>query len=91
MPTVAPGRFTLDGGRRTAFRTTWRRGRGDAPTLVGSLNLAALNLANALGAIAGAAVVSTGLSVLATSWAGLVLVLLGLATFSATVRRALVR
>lgn len=63
----------------------------DAPTLVGSLNLAALNLANALGAIAGAAVVSTGLSVLATSWAGLVLVLLGLAMFSVTVRRALVR
>jgi len=60
----------------------------DAPSLVGALNLAALNLANALGALAGAVVLSAGAGVLAIPWAGLALVLLGLAAFRLTVSPA---
>ncbi|GAB2832074.1 MFS transporter [Microbacterium insulae] len=61
----------------------------DAPTLVGSLNLAALNAANAFGAVGGAIVIGAGYGVLATSWAGLVLVLAGLAVFALFIPRAL--
>jgi DHA1 family inner membrane transport protein len=60
-----------------------------APTLVGSLNLSALNLANALGAIGGAVILSAGFGVLGTAWAGLLLVLLGLVVFFAVIPRAL--
>ena len=49
-----------------------------APTLLGRLNPSALNLANALGAIRGAIVLTAGFGVLGTSWAGLVLVIAGL-------------
>ena len=61
----------------------------DAPTLVGSLNLSALNLANALGAVGGAAVLTLGFNVLATSWSGLAFVVAGLLVFAVIIPRAL--
>jgi DHA1 family inner membrane transport protein len=71
------------------IQTLLTRFAPDAPTLVGSLNLAALNLANALGAIGGAVTLSAGFGVLATSWAGLLLVLVGVIVFFATIPRAI--
>jgi MFS transporter, DHA1 family, inner membrane transport protein len=59
----------------------------EAPTLMGAVNLAALNLANALGAIGGSIVLGIGLGTLSTAWAGLVLTLAGLVLFALTVPR----
>lgn len=59
----------------------------EAPTLMGALNLAALNLANALGAVGGSVALGLGLGPLSTAWAGLVLTGLGLALFAVTVPR----
>jgi DHA1 family inner membrane transport protein len=61
----------------------------EAPTLAGALNLAALNLANALGALGGAVTLGAGLGTLSTVWAGLVLTAVGLVLFLAVVPRAL--
>lgn len=61
----------------------------EAPTLVGSLNLFVLNLANASGAVAGAMVLTAGFGVLTTSWADLSLVALGLFVFAVAVAPAL--
>ena len=46
----------------------------EAPTLMGALNLAALNLANTLGAVGGSAVLAAGLGVLSTAWVGVLLI-----------------
>lgn len=84
LPTLLFGLFGVGASAMMAIPTIQvllTQSAPDAPTLVGSLNLAALNLANALGALAGAAVIGTGLGVLATSWAGLILVVLGLVVF----------
>lgn len=59
----------------------------DAPALMGALNLAALNLANSLGAIGGAITLAAGWGTLSTVWAGLVLTAAGLLLFLATVAR----
>lgn len=59
----------------------------EAPTLMGALNLASLNLANALGAIGGAVALSAGWGTLSTAWAGLVLTGSGLLLFALTVPR----
>ncbi|KUN29574.1 permease [Streptomyces antibioticus] len=59
----------------------------DAPTLMGTLNLAALNLANSLGAIGGAIVLDAGWGTLSTVWAGFVLTTAGLLLYVATVGR----
>lgn len=91
LPTLLVGLFGVGASAMMAIPTIQvllTRFAPDAPTLVGSLNLAALNLANALGAIAGAAVIGGGLGVLATSWAGLVLVVAGLVVLATTVVRA---
>jgi predicted MFS family arabinose efflux permease len=50
----------------------------DAPTLMGALNLAALNLANSLGAIGGAVTLDAGGGTLSTVWAGFALTSAGL-------------
>ena len=50
----------------------------EAPTLVGPLNLAALNAANSLGAIGGGLTIGAGLGVLSTVWAGFGFTLAGL-------------
>jgi predicted MFS family arabinose efflux permease len=61
----------------------------DAPTLMGALNLAALNLANSLGAIGGAIILDAGWGALATVWAGFLLTSAGLLLYALTiVRRA---
>lgn len=60
----------------------------DAPTLMGALNLASLNLANSLGAIGGAVVLDAGGGTLSTVWAGVALTSLALLVFLvATPRR----
>ncbi|MDM4762810.1 MFS transporter [Galbitalea sp. SE-J8] len=58
-----------------------------APTLMGALNLASLNLANALGAVGGALALSLGWGALSTAWAGLALTAAGLILFALTVVR----
>ncbi|SNQ47654.1 Permease [Frankia canadensis] len=60
----------------------------DAPTLMGALNLAALNLANSLGAIGGAVALDAGWGTLSTVWAGVVLTTAGLLLYAATIARA---
>ncbi|MGV9214156.1 MFS transporter [Micromonospora sp. RB23] len=59
----------------------------DAPTLMGALNLAALNLANSLGAIGGAVALGAGWGTLSTVWAGFVLTGAGLVLYLTTVGR----
>ncbi|MFI5928402.1 MFS transporter [Micromonospora sp. NPDC051543] len=59
----------------------------DAPTLMGALNLAALNLANSLGAIGGAVALGVGWGTLSTVWAGFVLTSAGLVLYLTTVGR----
>ncbi|WP_127509175.1 MFS transporter [Actinoplanes solisilvae] len=59
----------------------------DAPTLMGALNLAALNLANSLGAIGGAVTLAAGWGTLSTVWAGFVFTALGLTLYLTTVAR----
>ncbi|MEU8089097.1 MFS transporter [Micromonospora sp. NPDC049101] len=59
----------------------------DAPTLMGALNLAALNLANSLGAMGGAVTIGAGWGTLSTVWAGFVLTTAGLILFLATLGR----
>jgi len=59
----------------------------DAPTLMGALNLAALNLANSLGAIGGAVTLDAGWGTLSTVWAGFVLTTAGLLLYAGTVAR----
>ncbi|MFF5289424.1 MFS transporter [Paractinoplanes globisporus] len=58
-----------------------------APTLTGALNLAALNLANALGAIGGAATLDAGWGTLSTVWAGFAMTAAGLLLYLVTVAR----
>ena len=53
----------------------------DAPTLMGAMNLAALNVANAIGAWAGARVILQDNDLLSAVWAGFALTLAGLALF----------
>lgn len=57
----------------------------EAPTLMGAMNLASLNLANALGALGGAVTIGVGLGVLSTVWAGFVLTAAGLLLFGVAV------
>jgi len=53
----------------------------DAPTLMGAMNLAALNVANAVGAWAGGQAIAQGHGLLSAVWAGFALTLAGLALF----------
>jgi DHA1 family inner membrane transport protein len=59
-----------------------------APTLVGAMNLAALNVANAIGAWAGGMAIGAGYGLLSAVWAGFALTLLGLAVFGLTIPKA---
>jgi MFS transporter, DHA1 family, inner membrane transport protein len=59
----------------------------EAPTLMGAMNLASLNVANALGAWAGGVTIGAGLGLLSTLWAGFVLTGAGLLLFVAMVAR----
>lgn len=53
----------------------------DAPTLMGAMNLAALNVANAIGAWAGSQAIAQGYGLLSAVWAGFALTLAGLVLF----------
>jgi MFS transporter, DHA1 family, inner membrane transport protein len=59
----------------------------EAPTLMGAMNLASLNVANAIGAAGGGVAVGAGLGVLSTVWVGFALTLAGLIVFVATLQR----
>lgn len=56
----------------------------EAPSLMGAMNLASLNVANAVGAAAGGATIAAGYGLLSAVWAGFVLTLLGLVIFGLT-------
>ncbi|PXA85188.1 MFS transporter [Caulobacter sp. D4A] len=56
----------------------------ESVTLMGAMNLASLNVANALGAWAGGVTIGAGLGLLSTLWAGFILTLTGLILFMAT-------
>jgi len=58
-----------------------------APTLVGAMNLAALNVANAIGAWAGGLTIGAGYGLLSAAWAGFALTLTGLVLFALAIRR----
>jgi len=64
------------------------RSAPEAPTLMGAMNLASLNVANAIGAWGGGLAIAAGMGLLAAAWAGFVLTLLGLVVFGLTLRRA---
>ena len=59
----------------------------EAPTLMGAMNLAALNVANALGAWAGGWVIGAGYGLLACAWAGFALTSAGLLLYGLAVPR----
>ena len=56
----------------------------EASTLMGAMNLASLNVANALGAWAGALAIGAGWGLLSAVWAGFALTLAGLLVFAVT-------
>ncbi|MFI6317654.1 MFS transporter [Nonomuraea sp. NPDC050556] len=60
----------------------------EAPALMGALNLAALNLANSLGAIGGAITIDVGWGTLSTVWAGFALTTSGLLLYLMTAARS---
>ncbi len=60
----------------------------EAPTLMGAMNLAALNVANALGAGAGGLSIAAGYGLLSAAWAGFGLTLAGLLVFALTLPKA---
>lgn len=59
----------------------------DSPTLMGAMNLASLNVANALGAWAGGLTIGAGFGLLSTLWAGFALTAAGLLLFVAPMLR----
>lgn len=56
----------------------------EAPSLMGAMNLAALNVANAVGAEAGGAAIAAGHGLLSAVWAGFALTAAGLVLFGLT-------
>jgi DHA1 family inner membrane transport protein len=60
----------------------------EAPTLMGAMNLASLNVANAIGAAAGGLAIGAGWGLLSAVWAGFALTLAGLVVFVLTLQRA---
>jgi MFS transporter, DHA1 family, inner membrane transport protein len=60
----------------------------EAPTLMGAMNLASLNVGNALGAAAGGIAVSMSGDFLSAAWAGFGLTLIGIVVFVVTLPKA---
>lgn len=56
----------------------------EAPSLMGAMNLASLNVANAVGAAAGGATIAAGYGLFSAVWAGFALTLAGLVIFGLT-------
>ncbi|NGO66693.1 MFS transporter [Rhizobium daejeonense] len=63
----------------------------EAPSLMGAMNLASLNVANAIGAWAGSIAVGAGYGLLSAAWAGFAVTLLGLVVFGLTLLNRLAR
>lgn len=59
-----------------------------APTMMGAMNMASLNVANAIGAAAGGASIGAGFGLLSAVWVGFALTALGLIFFALTVGRS---
>jgi MFS transporter, DHA1 family, inner membrane transport protein len=59
-----------------------------APARMGALNLAALNVANAMGAWSGAHAIASSHGLLSAAWAGFILTSLGILVFLFTLRRS---
>lgn len=74
------------GSASSTFDT--RSPTAEAPTLMGAMNLAALNIANAIGAWAGSVTIAAGYGLLSAVWAGFGLTLLGLLVFALTLPKA---
>lgn len=70
------------------IQVTLTRFAPEAPTLVGAMNLASLNVANAIGAWAGGVAVASGYGLLSPAWAGFGLTVAGLTVFALSVPRA---
>jgi len=85
-----PGLFGVGAAMMAAIPTIQVRLLGlapEAPTLMGAMNLASLNVANALGAWAGGVTIGAGLGLLSTIWAGFALTSAGLLLFIAVFAR----
>lgn len=88
-PTMFAGLFCVGATMMTAIPTIQvrlTRLAPEAPTLMGAMNLAALNVANAIGAWAGGLAIASGFGLLSAVWAGCGLTLLGLGVFAFTLR-----
>ncbi len=86
---LMPCLFGVGAAMMTAIPTIQVRLTGfasEAPTLMGAMNLAALNVANAIGAWAGGISIGLGLGLLSAAWAGFACTLIGLLIFAATLR-----
>lgn len=55
----------------------------EAPTMMGAMNMASLNLSNAIGAWSGGVVIGAGMGLLSAAWAGFALTFVGLMIFVA--------
>jgi DHA1 family inner membrane transport protein len=78
------GLFAVGGTMMIAIPTIQvrlTRAAPEAPTLMGAMNLAALNVANAIGAWAGGQAIAHGHGLLSAVWAGFALTLAGLVLF----------
>ncbi|MGO6972728.1 MFS transporter [Rhizobium leguminosarum] len=88
-PTLFVGLFCVGATMMVAIPTIQvrlTRLAPEAPTLMGAMNLAALNVANAIGAWAGGLAIGSGLGLLSAVWAGFCLTLLGLGVFALVLR-----
>lgn len=63
----------------------------EAPTMMGAMNMASLNLSNAIGAWAGGVVIGAGMGLLSAAWAGFALTFVGLIVFEAGRRRFILK
>jgi DHA1 family inner membrane transport protein len=90
VPVLFLGLFGVGATMMTAIPTIQvrlTRFAPKAPTLMGAMNLASLNVANAVGAWAGGFAIASGFGLLSAVWAGFCLTLLGLIVFAATLPR----
>lgn len=84
---LLPGLFGVGAAMMMAIPTIQVRLAGfapEAPSLMGAMNLASLNAANAVGAWAGGLTIGAGFGLLSAVWAGFGLTLAGLILFSLT-------
>lgn len=87
LPVLFAGFFLVGATMFTAIPTIQVRltkFAPEAPTLVGAMNLAALNLSNAIGAWSGGLAIASGFGILSAAWAGFCLTLAGLVIFTMT-------